>query len=105
MQAYKKRNLKVARSFRHSAFASDSKIIKFWQWNLKFAKFKLQIINFLAKFILQLDKIWFKTPTQTLKFINSQATSIKQTLSRKFRKYKNDRIFENSYLWVFVLKI
>lgn len=72
MQAYKKRNLKLARSFRHSAFASDSKIIKFGQENLKFAKFKLQIIKFLTKFSLQLDKIWFKTLAQTLKFASSQ---------------------------------
>jgi len=34
-----------------SAFASDSKTIKFGQDNLKFTKFKLQIIKFLAKFI------------------------------------------------------
>lgn len=52
MQAYKKRNLKLTRSFRHSAFASDSKIIKFGQDNLKFTKFKLQIIKFLTKFSL-----------------------------------------------------
>jgi len=51
---------------------SDRKIIKFGQDNLNFAKFKLQIIKFLTKFSLQLDKIWFKTPTQTLKFTNSQ---------------------------------
>ena len=55
-----------------SAFASESKIIKFEQGNLNFAKFKLHIIKFLTKFSLQLDKIWFKTPTQTLKFTNSQ---------------------------------
>ena len=42
MQAYKKRKFKNPQEvFRHSAFASDSKIIKFEQWNLKFAKFKL----------------------------------------------------------------
>jgi len=57
---------------------SDRKIIKFGQDNLNFAKFKLQIIKFLTKFSLQLDKIWFKTPTQTLKFTNSQATSAQQ---------------------------
>ena len=77
---------------------SDRKIIKFGQDNLNFAKFKLQIIKFLTKFSLQLDKIWFKTPTQTLKFTNSQATSAQQMASRKFSRYKNDRIFENSYL-------
>jgi len=60
---------------------SDSKIIKFGQENLNFAKFKLQIIKFLTKFSLQLDKIWFKIPTQTLKFINSQATSTANALA------------------------
>ena len=51
---------------------SDSKIIKFGQDNLNFAKFKLQIIKFITKFSLQLDKIWFQTLTKTLKFTNSQ---------------------------------
>jgi len=40
-----------------SAFVSESKTIKFEQVNLKFVKFKLQIIKFLTKFSLQLDKI------------------------------------------------
>ena len=61
---------------------------------LKFDKFKLQIIKFLTKFSLQLDKIWVKTFAQTLKFTNSQATSARQTPLRKFSRYKNDRIFE-----------
>ena len=82
-----------------SAFVSESKTIKFEQVNLKFVKFKLQIIKFLTKFSLQLDKIWFQTPTQTLKFTNSQATSAQQNApSVNLENIKNDRIFENSYL-------
>ena len=38
-------------NFNKVTHASDSKTIKFEQGNLKFAKFKLQIIKFLAKFI------------------------------------------------------
>ena len=43
---------------------------------LKFAKFKLQIIKFFTKFSLQLDKIWFKTPTQTLNICKLARKSI-----------------------------
>ena len=64
-----------------SAFVSESKTIKFEQVNLKFVKFKLQIIKFLTKFSLQLDKIWVKTFAQTLKFTNSQATSTANALA------------------------
>ena len=66
MQAYKKRNLKLTRSFRHSAFASDSKIIKFGQGNLNFAKFKLQIIKFLTKFAHQIKTEVIKMFTKSI---------------------------------------
>ena len=59
--------------FTRSSLSSSSHLVKFQQnidakrWTnsdkqrLKFTKFKLQIIEFLTKFSLQLDKIWFKT--------------------------------------------
>ena len=59
-------------NFNKATHASDSKTIKLGQDNLNFAKFKLQIIKFLTKFSLQLDKIWFKIPTQTLKNLQTR---------------------------------
>ena len=52
-------------NFNKVTHASDSKTIKFEQGNLKFAKFKLQIINFLAKFAHQIKTEVVKTFAKT----------------------------------------
>ena len=100
MQAYKKKKFKNSQEvFRHSAFASDSKTIKLGQGNLNFAKFKLQIIKFLTKFSLQLDKIWFKIPTQTLKNLQTRKPHQQSKRHRvNLASIKMIEFLRNSYL-------